>query len=238
MIINYKFIVAHYNEDLEWVKKEAENLYIYHKGDEQKPRFDCYNWEKLPNVGREGHTYLYHIIKNYNNLADINIFLQGNISDHKDLCPPNIEDYYLILNNSKVSFYCKSIGIMPRLKHVYHIGVFKERLDKGNLAKAKDNFYTFFEKNLGYKMPKYLCVSYGACFSIKKELILKHSIDFYKKLLYDLSQHPDPEEGHYLERLWVSIFNIDNKIISKNKKIYKILRYKVSSLKQRLLSLF
>jgi hypothetical protein len=37
---------------------------------------------KLPNLGREGGTYLYHIIKNYDNLSDYTIFTQANPVDH------------------------------------------------------------------------------------------------------------------------------------------------------------
>ena len=32
-------------------------------------------------MGRESHTWLYHIVENYNNLDDVSIFLQGRIDD-------------------------------------------------------------------------------------------------------------------------------------------------------------
>jgi hypothetical protein len=28
-------VIAHYNEDIEWLRPYAENVIIYHKGDEQ-----------------------------------------------------------------------------------------------------------------------------------------------------------------------------------------------------------
>jgi hypothetical protein len=34
----------------------------------------------LPNVGKCDHTYLYHIINNYNNLSKILVFLPGSIN--------------------------------------------------------------------------------------------------------------------------------------------------------------
>ena len=31
----------------------------------------------MPNVGRESHTYLYHIVENYDNMADWTVFTQS-----------------------------------------------------------------------------------------------------------------------------------------------------------------
>jgi hypothetical protein len=48
----------------------------------------------LDNIGKEGHTYLHHIINNYNNLANVTIFIPGSIDmPHKK---PIIEK---IINN-------------------------------------------------------------------------------------------------------------------------------------------
>ena len=40
---------------------------------------------KLKNIGREGETFLYHIINNYYNLDDVTVFLQGNPFEHLQL---------------------------------------------------------------------------------------------------------------------------------------------------------
>ena len=144
--MNYKFIIAHYNEDLEWIKPYAKNAYIYHKGNDTEPPFDCYHWEKLPNVGREGHTYLYHIIKNYHQLSDINIFLQGNIADHQEqeICPENIEDYYLKLKYQ--AFYACSGGISKRFEKIKHYGIWQKMINNGNLQLSKLSFTEYFKK--------------------------------------------------------------------------------------------
>lgn len=68
-----ELVVARYNEDLSWLfKVNNKKITIYNKGNNIN-----YNNIKLPNIGRESHTYLTHIIKNYDNLADITIFTQG-----------------------------------------------------------------------------------------------------------------------------------------------------------------
>jgi hypothetical protein len=72
-----EIVVARYNENLDWLKKIKKSkdikITVYNKGK------DDINipFIQLPNIGRESHTYLYHIINNYNNLADQTIFCQG-----------------------------------------------------------------------------------------------------------------------------------------------------------------
>ena len=55
------------------------NVLVYNKGINE----DFYNpgnVVKLDNVGREGHSYLYHIVTHYDNLTDIIIFLPGSLN--------------------------------------------------------------------------------------------------------------------------------------------------------------
>jgi hypothetical protein len=50
------------------------------------------------------------------------------------------------------------------------------------------------------------CLIYYGIFSISKNDIVQHSVDRYKKLIKDLSDHSNPEVGHYIERSWSAIF--------------------------------
>ena len=72
-----EIVVARYNENLDWLKKIKKSkdikITVYNKG---KDDIDV-PFIPLPNIGRESHTYLYHIINNYDNLADQTIFCQG-----------------------------------------------------------------------------------------------------------------------------------------------------------------
>ena len=69
-----ELILARYNEDISWIDKvDVEKITIYNKGEDNLK----YKYIKLPNIGRESHTYLYHIIENYDNLTELTIFSQG-----------------------------------------------------------------------------------------------------------------------------------------------------------------
>tara|TARA_A100001015_G_C14323310_1_gene456449 strand:+ start:101 stop:412 length:312 start_codon:yes stop_codon:yes gene_type:complete len=69
---DFQIVVSRYNEDISWTEKYSPHVIIYNKGVDS-----IQNAISLPNVGRESHTYLYHIISNYHNLAERTIFVQG-----------------------------------------------------------------------------------------------------------------------------------------------------------------
>ena len=72
-------VVSRYQENIDWADG-IENGIIYNKG--PTTPVSRHPVITLPNVGREGHTYLYHIIQNYDQLPDHTCFLQGHPFDH------------------------------------------------------------------------------------------------------------------------------------------------------------
>jgi len=74
-IKKHAIVVAVYNEPIDWLLPYNDIAIIYHKGNLSIPPFD--NIIKLPNIGREGHTYLNHIVENFNTLSDRTTFIQG-----------------------------------------------------------------------------------------------------------------------------------------------------------------
>lgn len=104
-------IIARYNENLDWLfdlvshffskNQHPLKLFIYNKGKDdidqtfldnfkQKTYTTLFDFYILPleNIGRESHTYLNHIIQNYDNLDDVNVFCQGDSIFHS----PNFID--------------------------------------------------------------------------------------------------------------------------------------------------
>jgi len=84
-----KIVVARYNEDLSIYLPLKDYCVIYNKGNDDIQK-DFSNVIKLQNVGREGGTYITHIINNYDNLDDYTIFIQGCPIDH---CSLNSRDF-------------------------------------------------------------------------------------------------------------------------------------------------
>lgn len=63
-------IIAHYNENIDWVKNIQPNIHV-HVIDKKKN-----------NIGRESYAYLEYIVDNYDHLDGHYIFCQGNPFDH------------------------------------------------------------------------------------------------------------------------------------------------------------
>lgn len=158
-------IIARYNENLEWVYQipSEYKIKIYNKGGDIP--FDS---EKLPNVGRESHSYLKYIIDNYDNMEDEIIFTQGNPFDHcgVDFLEKINKDYPTsYFNFSNLYFDVEDLNHPPHMS--FH-----------DLSPA-DIYNKYINKpisNLKYKL--YV----NACFKVEKENVLRHSIGMYKEL--------------------------------------------------------
>lgn len=78
-----ELVLARYNEDVSWVGVIDFPVTIYNKG-AQNIASDGENLtiKTLYNVGREAHTYLHHIIQNWDSLPELTIFSQANPFEH------------------------------------------------------------------------------------------------------------------------------------------------------------
>ena len=74
-----EIVIARYKNDITWSDMYKSIRTVYDKGYNESyinEYSDSIDSIKLPNVGRESHTYLHHIVNNYDDLADITIFTQ------------------------------------------------------------------------------------------------------------------------------------------------------------------
>ena len=105
-------VVARYNEDIAWTKAYNDIVTIYDKGLDTHPALN--DTIKLENVGRGGHTYLYHIIENYDNLAEQTIFTQCDPFVHNPTILCGIDNHYLLDDVQALGlYYFKKTGLPP-----------------------------------------------------------------------------------------------------------------------------
>ena len=224
--MNKCLIISRYNEDLEWLKKYNDfKITVYNKGYklQDKPFYQVIN---LENKGRESHTWLYHIVKNYNNLDEINIFLQGKIDDLNCMAYKNPNDYLMRID--KYGFEVSRYGLLGPFHWDWNVNIdkdfrYKNQWEKNEISRSSIGFRNF-SKKLFPNIPLFVATSYSGCFAVKKEIIHQHNIDFYKDLLDILSQHKNPIEGHYMERLWCYIFTKNQPLIYS---IFDVFRTKI-----------
>ena len=70
-----KIIISRFNENLNWLQESPFNEFqyiVYNKGDNDNfNKTNVVSIVNLPNVGKCDHTYLYHIVNNFDNLDAI-----------------------------------------------------------------------------------------------------------------------------------------------------------------------
>jgi hypothetical protein len=185
-------VVAKYNEDVSWINKLSNhNVTVYNK-DKNDLRWEL----NLTNYGKDAETHLYHIVKNYDNLAEHTAFLQGNPLEH-------CHDYIERINNFDTT---------------------KDFLPLGSVYKRDQDFYvsstkSFCTKNaIDYKEPFFFIG--GMQIILSKKQIHKRSKDFYLNLKEDIprvisrgnSQVGNSNEIWWLEYSWPTVFNINESI--------------------------
>jgi hypothetical protein len=207
-------VIARYNEDLKWTLDEPFNQFsyiVYNKGNND-------NFEKskvkkiinIDNIGKCDHTYLYHITTNYNNLADITVFLPGstNMDYKKNIATKilnNILKYNQAIfcgnttNNVKDFFYNFTLDEWATSYSNNLNSNISNKLDKSSIRP----YGKWFETRFGNIQPQHYC--FMGIFSIDKNDIKQHPIDRYQQLVEELN-YPNPEVGHYIERSWGAIF--------------------------------
>lgn len=194
-------VVSRYNEDLEWTREFPVKI-IYNKGDRRTIPDDLQKFVvDLPNIGREAHTYLYHIIKNYDALDETTIFCQGRYEDHVKLSPSEFRETFTNIQGFSKNY----VPIYASWGRHYNFNI----KDWGKPLGHPELLYgPWYEKIFGeYDSSLYLYVA--AIFSVNKSHILNRTKEFYESLLKELEYHDSPQEAHFMERSWIQIFKIN-----------------------------
>jgi len=215
---NQLIVISRYNENLDWIHESPFNkhpIIIYNKGNDDidlKQNSSNTHIIKLPNVGRESHTFLYHIIENYDKLSEITIFLVGSLK------LPNKYDRSIKMietvektNNTYLS--CDMDYSFSDNEKEFKIDKYTSGDEKNKILNPNDNlilsnirpfgiwFESIFKNN-----EKNDCFAYSSIFSISKENILQKPKSYYENLIKEVNTGEPLETGHYMERSWYAVF--------------------------------
>ena len=210
-----EILIAHYNEDLSWLEGNQNICTIYSKGG--KKNAPPYPSLPLENIGREGHTYLHHIIERYDTLADVTVFLQGRIDDHIPLTLSEIKERSLKTKPGEVTtFPFRELELfdhwdgIPWEEYPSWLKWANFSGDKGRyLQKTPAQYWrTFFP---GKPVPESVAYAPGALFAVHKNTIRHYSREFYQLMIKEFflgdMAHVNPETGHLAERFMLPIWN-------------------------------
>ncbi|KAL8892181.1 MAG: hypothetical protein Q9192_005649 [Flavoplaca navasiana] len=211
----FEIVVSHYNEDLDWLKQHSDECCIYSKGGERNAPEPPLTFTPLPNIGREGHTFLYHIVNHYENLAEVTLFVQGRIDDHVDVTVTEMKAKALTTAPEQVTTY--PFRELELFEHWEGIPWEKypcwKRWSSMAMQKMQETPLELFQKYISEddRVPVAIGFAPGAIFAVNKKTIMRHSKAFYQRLLHKMflgeMAHVNPETGHYMERFWLGLFN-------------------------------
>ncbi|WP_419786192.1 DUF3431 domain-containing protein [Pseudodesulfovibrio sp.] len=205
-----KVIIARYREDVSWATSLGYDCVVYDKGGESLP-----GAVPLENIGRESHTYLSHIVRHYDALAKVNVFVQGNPFDHLDRdgngSPSMLQLKIADVADGRVPFRgfawfrleCDVLGRPHDLR-------LEENKGRWTGWGRDIPVGEVFTKLFGVTPPARIVARAPAgLFAVTGERIRTRPKAFYEYALSLLEQDPDDafNTGHAMERLWQYVFN-------------------------------
>jgi len=233
---NFHFLVEKLIEELRRTFHIKPSVYIYDKSTDLYDDSYLLNYEnkyenkfadihiiQKQNIGREGETYLHHILEHYNHLNEYIIFLQDDTNVHIRNYDTFVENTVRVLKN-KIGFYQYECCFTDN-----KVGFFSSKR-----IMTEDSYFIFEDKDILKKvcgimdiyLPKEYDTEVCSFFIVNKEQILKHNLLFYDTLRNMLLVSEKQEEyeehkkdtniyyvkdfGVILEILWKLIFCNEN----------------------------
>jgi len=203
-------VIARYKEDLKWTLEEPFNQFryvVYNKGDDEDfEKTNVIKILKLKNMGKDLQTHFHHIVHNYENLSDINVFLPGSL----DLEYKKKSAKHMLNNIIKYNEACVSLPFIPyvnKLLYNYEQRIYinssngkeKVKVALSDVRPFGKWYETHFKEDLHY-------LSQFGIYSVSKTDIKQHEKSKYEKILHQLSKHVNPEQAYFVEVSMYQIF--------------------------------
>jgi hypothetical protein len=181
-------VIASYKEDLSFVDSLEANAIVYDKGGRGVGI-------PLENIGREAHTYVHHIVKNYKTLPEWTAFIQGNPFDHAPHVLTLINDFEKISSHNKNEKF-------------YFIGNRITKSDINGLPDHPNLDIAGFQIALFGGIVQFdMMFIAGAQFIVHRDLIKNKKLSFWKRMLKIFEEQSHADDAWCAERLWTYIFN-------------------------------
>lgn len=184
--MNVHVVVSCYKEDVQWsADLSVASVIVYNKsGEGDNP---------LPNIGRESHTYLHHIVTHYDDLDGLYVFCQGNPFDH-------CRDFVDIVNNLPGNTSYRPLAHWQPISNRW--GKPHHKHDPQPLHIGE-----YYEKYFGKAGPEKYAFPAGNQFAVSDVMIRSRPLEFYQRIYADLCDPIQTEElGYVMERLYGQVW--------------------------------
>ena len=195
-------VVAHYTENLNWLRNLPTGLQttVYHKNTDESAE---YKGILLPNVGREAHTYLYHLVSRYNSLAEWTIFCQGKPFDHAYDFKKSLQRFVANPADISPTGFCW-LGHLIDTDDDQGYRLFRP-WSKNEDGRGLD-LRGFHHELFGTNGPEQYTFVLGAQFAVHRDLVHQQPVAFYERALTVSVSFPDA--AHCYERSWDRVFGV------------------------------
>lgn len=194
-----ELVVARYTEPLNWLRNvpTSVRITVYDK----HPTEPHPGSVRLPNVGREAHTYLTHLATRYDSLSECTVFCQGKPFDHAYDFHHRLRAY---------AAHPDAAGAFQWLGHFIDTDD-----DQGTTlfqpwSKNEDgrglDVRGFHRALFGTDGPTTYPFVLGGQFAVRRDVVLGRSREFYEKALEIAANFPDA--AHCYERTWDRVFGV------------------------------
>mmetsp|Transcript_6133 Transcript_6133/g.12707 ORF Transcript_6133/g.12707 Transcript_6133/m.12707 type:complete len:351 (-) Transcript_6133:157-1209(-) len=221
-------VISHFGTSLDWfepVLVELKHLtsdvkvFIYTKSDNPLGvDIPGAYVERLPNVGREGHSYIYHILRVWDSLKEphrVVFFLKDStirIMDPK-LIEIQLPKTVTVATAHGMGCNGGSMGTLKKMDPNFTVSSYspehrQNKDDDKGFKLANPRGYRAWAgshlQDLGAldRLDKAGHLCYGGIFAIKSFSIILFPKDMWERILNELSVADNTEAGHYMERMW------------------------------------
>jgi len=206
MLPDVELVIARFEEDLRWVRHipPSVRVSIFNKGASPALPPDFTSRGKveitmLPNVGREAHSYLTHLVERYGQTSPVTIFCQGHPFDH---APDFHERLRAVAEGKEVPDPFLWYGFLDDSDDPLGERLFvpwSKNPDRRMLSTG-----LLYAELFGERSPDLFCFRGGAQFAVAARGVQRRPREFYQRALECSARVPDA--AHCFERMWDRIF--------------------------------
>lgn len=192
-----ELVVARHEEDLAWLRRvpRGVKVTVYEKG------AGAPNAVPLPNIGREAHTYLHHLVERYDTLAAWTVFCQGRPFDHVPDFHRKLRKLTAVAPNEGFEWWGFVIDQDDRIGSRLFMD-WSKNTDRRRLDMA-----TFWAALWSEPCPEAFTFFLGAHFGVSAALARRQPRSFYEQARQISATMPDA--AHCFERCWDRVFGVN-----------------------------
>ena len=196
-----EIVVCRYEKTLEWLKGiKGCRITVYNKGKDDPAIPEGVEAEVIPleNVSYEDFVILTHILKRWESLADVTVFVQDDIANPDLHIGP---DFVRVMN--------EGFDGLEEVKPLWEV----PDAEADGSCKPPVPLKEVYERLLGREWPGKIQFARSSLVAVPKAKIEQHGRGFYERALGELRAETDKVDGFprgrstfIFERLWLEVF--------------------------------